>query len=562
MVKIGKVDGLPLLILVLMFSMITSSPANLPATCNHTNDSWNNATTQNPTTAGAAGVLYQWLEFFEENVTWTESMDTEYFGYIFDKTTLADLQQGIANLTSWYDILIWSARTRKFGIENQTKIQWALDNAEMLPDGSLPYSTTNPSDGNPGFGVGQRELLYGYYWAVQYDYDLAKWNLTKAYGNFRTAWQNTGHGFLYYENTSITYTIGYGPRYYDECAETIACFLLFYEFNITSALADAQTEWAYVNNNLWKNDPPQHYMYALSRNDWECEAGGFLEICAWLGCYNSSLANATNVITDFQSRFLSNEWQSYQWTTDPSTPNYCVIHASPTNSERRLGNTIMAWASILGAFDSFSSAAKRNVTNLLSGFDGYSPAWYLLMNSSCDLYNTGSCHFRGTSTNPDYTNQNTALAATLMFVMGIVPINATLAVPIEELHYEYVYNMLDHDLFNINLTARSVTLSIGKAGTVGFQFNSTIYCSFSKDGVYRVEFNSDWSNVTIVARIGDLPSNRKYLFQAFSNVPEFPLFLTLPFLMIATLLAVIVCRRRLVTRQKEAGWFHARKINA
>ena len=45
--------------------------------------------------------------------------------------------------------------------------------------------------------------------------------------------------------------ISYGPRYYDECAETIDVFLDFYNLGITSALNDAVATWLWTNNNLW-----------------------------------------------------------------------------------------------------------------------------------------------------------------------------------------------------------------------------------------------------------------------------------------------------------------------
>jgi hypothetical protein len=98
--------------------------------------------------------------------------------------------------------------------------------------------------------------------------------------------------------------------------------------------------------------------------------------------------------------------------------------------------------------------------------------------------------------------------------MGSVPVTETKAVPIQEYHYEYTYNMLDHDLFNINLTAREVTLSIAESGTVAFIFNSTVNQSFSQDGTYTVQFSTDWNSIISVTRISDLPNDRKYLLQA------------------------------------------------
>jgi hypothetical protein len=143
-----------------------------------------------------------------------------------------------------------------------------------------------------------------------------------------------------------------------------------------------------------------------------------------------------------------------------------------------------------------------------------------MMSQQANLYNSSASYPFFMASDGSSTNLATALAACLMFIIGIVPINATLAVPIEEMHYEYTYNMLDHDLFNINLTAREVTLSIGESGTVAFIFNSTVNQSFSQDGTYTVQFSTDWNSIISVTRIGDLPSNRKYLFQALNTPPQ------------------------------------------
>jgi len=468
--------------------------------------------------------LYQWLNYLVNTVNWTESMDTKYMGYIMGKTDLTDLQDGIANLTSWQDILTWSARCHKYGIDNQTKIQWALDNATMMPDGSLPQSGIFYDA--PYYSVYDREFLWGYYWAIQYNYDLAKWNLTLAYKNFRLAWQYTGHGFEWYCGTADT-DCG-TTRYYDECGQTIACFLQFYEFNVSNGLSDAQTEWAWINNHLWINSVPQHYTYAYtwiheySLDLWECEAGGFLEIIDWLKYHNSSLLYTDRLVTDFQNRFLSNGWQSPQWTINASVPNYSVIHAycqnnnNSCNSQTRLENTVMAWAPILGLFDLYSTSARQNVTNLLQGYNGFSPAWYLLLNPACNLYDPTTSQFRMRS-DEGTSNVATALAVALVFHDGIVPISTTLAVPIEEMHYEYIYNMLDHDLVSTNLNERTVTLGIACPGTMAFIYNKTVHYDFAQTGMYDVTFNSNWSSITNCIRIGDLPTNRNYLFQVFAH---------------------------------------------
>lgn len=317
-------------------------------------------------------------------------------------------------------------------------------------------------------------------------------------------------------------------------------------------MSDAETEWSYINNNLWVQDTTfpgdsgWHYSYQGSALQWECEAGGFLQIISWLMHDDVNVANSTRLFTDVENRFLQSNWDSPQWIFGfqghPDYHWYACNHEININNQSRLANTIISWAAILGMFD-YLGSYQTNVTAMLLGSASYDPAWKLLMNTNSKLYDSTLMQFRSTSDGIE-SNLYTSYGAALLLILGIVPINATLAIPIEELHYEYVYNMLDHDLFNVNLTARNVTLSIGRTGTVAFQFNSTIYHDFSQGGVYRVEFNSDWSSIISVTRVGDLPSNREYLFQVAPPVPEFPSFLVLP-LIIATLLAVIVYRKKL-----------------
>jgi len=436
---------------------------------------------------------------------WNESVNTVYLGCIMGNKTKTDLEKAYNSLTSWKDILIWSARLQKLGIENETKIKEALDNAVMV--NGLPKTGTY--QGKTSFSVYYGELLYGYYFANKYNYAKNKWNLTSAYNNFHDAWNNTGHGFLYYYSPSYTYTISYGPRFYDECAETIRCFLLFYEFGIDGALQDAKDEWNWINNNLWDTN---HYKYAVGWGNWECESGGFLEIIAWLRYICPNLVNTSRLTTDTVNRYLVDRWGSPQWTIG-TTEYYAVVHHHNANSQRRLENTVMAWSIIQGTYDSFNNTEKQWMQDLLSGYNSYDPAWKLLISSASGLYDSTTNMFRTHSDNTP-SNYATALGTTLMFFMGIVPVNATLAVPIEELHYQYVYNMFDPELYRFNYTAHKVMMSLLKSGEVKFLFGtSPTNYTFTQNGIFEITFTSDWSSILNVNRVGDLPTNRHYLSQ-------------------------------------------------
>jgi len=183
------------------------------------------------------------------NINWSESIDTVYLGFIMGQKTLQDLNNSYNSLSDsdWKSVIAWSARLQKLGIENETKIKNALDNAEMLSNGDGLPKTGSDSDGDY-FSNYWGELIFGYYFADKYNYAKSKWNITKAYNNFHSAWVNTGHGFLKYYST--THTEASANRFYDECAETIRAFLLFYKFGVNDALQDAEDEWNYINNHL------------------------------------------------------------------------------------------------------------------------------------------------------------------------------------------------------------------------------------------------------------------------------------------------------------------------
>jgi hypothetical protein len=110
-----------------------------------------------------------------------------------------------------------------------------------------------------------------------------------------------------------------------------------------------------------------------------------------------------------------------------------------------------------------------------------------------------------------YTNDATASGVALLMMLGIVPQTASLAIPLEEWSYEYGEYGYDGDLFNINLTTRTVRLSVLYSGTVKFIYNTPLTETFSSSGVWEVTFNTYWNATTAKTRISDLPSNRNYL---------------------------------------------------
>jgi hypothetical protein len=442
------------------------------------------------------------LETIVNSVNYTNDIDAVYQGMIVGETSMQQLINVYNALTNPTIILQWTPILSKLGYVNQTTIEWALDNQQMMSDG-LPYTWW---DGfHETFLVDDRYMILGYGYAIQYNYDLNKWNLTRAYISFKSAVNASAYpALLWIDQDGVTYTIGYGPRYYVECAQTIDCFLDFYSLGITTALNDALATWLWVNNNLWSGT---HYNYARGWAGYECGAGGFFQIALKLWHVDSSLPDIPNLFADIENRFLQEQWLSPQWTTKlGGASSYVVVHMASGNSQLRLESTVMAWAAILGSYGELSTTYQSDVQSMLTGT---TPAWWELLQSP--LCGSSFPYFSELSGSGP-SNDATATGADLLFMLGIVPQTAVLAVPIEENSYDYIYHMLDPDLFNINLTANVVTVSLGTAGTLNFQFNQTVTGSFSTSGIYTVQFSSDWNTILNITFVSTLPSNRQYMY--------------------------------------------------
>jgi hypothetical protein len=269
---------------------------------------------------------------------------------------------------------------------------------------------------------------------------------------------------------------------------------------------DAVSIWNWINTNLWTGN---YYKYALNWNDLECEAGGFYQIIAKLWQRNPNIGYINRLVQDMEYRFLGNRWNSPQW--GGSSPYFAVLHAAYSNTQRRLENTIMAWSSIMGVYNRYNSTEQQQVIDLLQGYSTYpNAAWQYLVSSS-GLYDATSNQFKWSS-GDTACNEATAYGTVLFFFMGMVPQDGSLAVPLEEYSYEYRQNMFDPELFHLDLSTRTVTLSVFLPGSIKFIYGSTpVTQIFSKSGVWQVTFSTDWTAVTSATYVSALPSNRRYL---------------------------------------------------
>ena len=461
--------------------------------------------TSAPPVSGLADYVYDTLE----RINWTENdLTTKMAGYSLGRVTKAQLESYLNGLSAPMDILRASVQLEKYGIENAAKIKQALNDTVMMTNG-LPE--TGEYDGhNHVFGVDARYALRGYYWAQKYNYLTSKWNLTKAYDNFKWAIDHAAVPATYFVTASNGTYCHWGesePRYTVEASETMGVFLKFYDMGINGALSEALETWVYINNHMW--NAGNYYQYRPSDTGLDCGAGSATQLVLLLKYDDRFAGNLSRVVVDVGTRFVDSHWQSGQWVAG-GISYYAVIHLNPYNSERRLGDTLTAWASILGNYYNLTSTEKQYVQDMLAGYDTFSPAWKLLLWNS-GLYDVDTGLFKYSSLG-DTSNMATATASILLLYYGIVPQTGALAMPLSQWEYLDIHGAVDADLFSFNYEARTVKVSVQKAGTVKFQFGtSPATYNFAEPGVYNVTFAVGWNNIESVSKIGGLPSNRLYL---------------------------------------------------
>ena len=516
--------------------------------------------------------ISQAIQTIDAKNNWT-SVDP-YAQVILSKYTATQLQSMIDNYSAasnWADVLEWAAICNKLWYNNvpsdvQTDIKYALGNFTMIGNstiGCLPL-TGNDSYSTPAFTVKSQWALYGYYfnncsWIGSYQ-NNTKWNVTAAYNFFDTAVNYSlanvdPHSdtrglplWIYGSETGMTYT----DRYYDEDADTIECYLIFAEIlNVSDAMNKALNDWNYVVNTHW-NTAHGYFQYTIGTQYYECEAPFFLEIISMLKYYYLLLGNWTDVLTDIGNRFLSSEWNSMQWIDcQTQATAYAVVHANSYslyvgNDERRLQNTVGAWQALLQVYTQLNSTYQSNMDEMLTGNNSQMAAWQGLLTpdqasngegSGAGLFNRTADLFSWSSADNYYTFSNdpnaTAWAEILLVMLGIVPGTTTLAFPLEELNYEYIYD-IDPQTFQFNLVNRTITIPANGAGNMTFQFGeSPVAYSFNQSGIWQLTFSNSWNIITNVQLFGS----------GSPVVPELLTFPILPIFIATTLLAVMACKK-------------------
>ncbi len=457
---------------------------------------------------GSASAIATLSSSIEANGGWNSSLQTIYNGIALGKTTVSQLQKAvdaidITSTSTAEAVFYWYIQLNKFGVNiNETTIKKALDTVTMLPTiGGLPYDYSN--SGTASFFLHNRYSLYAYQWAEQLNYQTSKWNLSQAYKVFNDSVTAYGKPVLCVGSDRRGWGISYGPRYYDECAETIDTYLIFNLQGIDDGLVQAKYWWKWENANLWVNGSNgQYYKYAYGWDTFECEAGSFDQIIWKLYTINQSIPNVNNLLIDTETRALSNGWVSPQWA------DYVVMHAVG-NSQQRLENTITSWGAMLGFYGNMTSKMQNQTRELLTGSDTMAPAWNLTLQSK--VYDDAAKMFKIHS-DASVSTEATSDGAFLLGLLSTVPVTGSLAVPLQECAYQDINNVIDGSVYQVNLENNTVTLTVSSPGTFLSLFGlDIIEYNLDKQGVWQLTFASNWNSIISKNYLSEIPKTRSYL---------------------------------------------------
>lgn len=448
------------------------------------------------TTSGASSTLAETLGQVINNVNWSVADSwTSTWGIIFTKQGLTSFDDAISqdiNSNNYVDALYIARLADLNGYTSQTISEGTRTALQQIPmAGSLPINCNAHSYGDPDilnqgcFQVYNRFLIFAYNYAEQLGL-TSKWNLNQAFADFARMYNKppsgSTSGEMLWCDTQENWARSYS-RYYDEHAQTLSVFLKFAEAGVPDALAYADKAWAGVQSH-WNG---QYYGYT-GTSTVECSMGNFAQIIAeYKQQKDQGLSNWDRVIQDLNYKLLANGWSSPGW----ASPGV-IIHAKGVNSQLRLWETMGAMTALQQLFPYFTSSMKTSFANLLMG---QSKAWQGLIASKL---NSGG-YFMGVYPGDQPSNDATVCAAAILFLDGIVPVTGSLAIPAREENYaaddrtpflasEFRFDYVDHKI-RIPVNAGQLSFIYGSA---------TVSYNFPTDGVYDVEFSSDWNQIVSV----------------------------------------------------------------
>ena len=98
-----------------------------------------------------------------------------------------------------------------------------------------------------------------------------------------------------------------------------------------------------------------------------------------------------------------------------------------------------------------------------------------------------------------------------MMTLASIPITGSIAMPLSDVIYEDINNIVDGEISNINLTAHQLTVSVLNSGNFSFTFGtSPIDYNLSSSGIWQLTFSSNWNAITKATFLSSLSKTRIY----------------------------------------------------
>ena len=447
----------------------------------------------------AAPTLADQLNMTLSTVDWSSptSWVIPHFGLIF--TREGNYDAALSSIPDFKTLIQMKRIAELDGVNSSLlnqKVIEAMNNQTMV----VHWPNIDPN----GMLVYWKFLVFAYKYAIELGVNMSKWNRDLAFQEYLNCWE-ADPDFLWF-NPANGNSIDYN-RYYDENAEVLSIFLKFYQIGVPEALDYAKQMWKHLCTYHWSGN---YFPYTPTSIQAECEAGPFAETIAELYAANGhSLPNFPDyILQDIDYKFLSDgNWSAKLW----SRGAYVVRHAE-SNQEKRLENTVTAWAAMHSYYALMNSSMKSNFINLLTGAP---KAWQGLIDYS-NMSNSGQ--FRWTD-HGNYNDEATCGGAMLLFLNGIVPDTGSLAIPVMDEVYEDWYSMFPASHFRFDYESKTIRIPVW-AGKINFIFGSeTASYNFPDDGIYEVQFSSDWNTATNANRVSSLSERFLYLNQPDTTSP-------------------------------------------
>ena len=367
-----------------------------------------------------------------------------------------------------------------------------ISNGQSFLTGKLTTITVPNS-----FCLYDRYMINAYIYAQKLG--VPCWNITQAFLDVANSYlappQNSQAGEMLWLNPQQNFSASFSSRYYDEYAETLSLFLLFaevgvnttisyngQELNITALMDDM---WLSLQN-LWSGTI---YGYKLSDPEVECELGNFAQIIVEYQNYRGNITYFDRVVQDLEYTLLQNGFSSPAWGQAG------VLQHADDNSELRLWETTGALIALQMLYPYFTSDMQIDFRSELEN-----GMWQGLVNNLC---NNNQFQF---VTGGTYCDDASSLGAMTLFLDGIVPGTGYLAINASNEAYQDYRTCFPTAEWQFNYQTQSIRIPV-MAGTLSFIFGSQeVTQNFTSNGVYTVQFSSDWNSIVSVLKVENISS--------------------------------------------------------